>query len=60
MSTKGHGGRCILCGDHYEGWGHNPEPLIEYSRGQCCTECNTTRVIPARMAPFLSKPPEAS
>ena len=27
--------------------GHNAAPLTE---GRCCTECNTTKVIPARVA----------
>lgn len=40
---------CILCDGPYEGMGHNPEPLASYDDGRCCSECNDTRVIPARL-----------
>lgn len=45
------GFKCCLCGKHI-GWdeegiyGNNPYPLKE--KGQCCDECNSTKVIPAR------------
>jgi len=40
--------RCCLCKDEIEGYGHNPLPL--YNReGRCCSICNITRVIPARL-----------
>lgn len=31
--------------------GHNAQPLSE---GRCCTTCNTTKVIPARMSRIKS------
>ena len=31
--------------------GHNPDPI--QSGGRCCTHCNETVVIPARMATIL-------
>ena len=38
---------CCLCGDPYAGHGNNPEPLSE--AGRCCDDCNSLRVVPARM-----------
>ena len=38
---------CVLCGKETEGWGNNPDPLAE--KGQCCKDCDITRVIPARI-----------
>jgi hypothetical protein len=46
---------CCLCSNDIEvaacGWegGHNPSPLGESSEDRCCDECNTTKVIPARL-----------
>lgn len=47
---------CCLCGEPCEPWhapptgfGHNPEPLAEWP-DRCCTSCNDTKVIPARIA----------
>ena len=40
---------CSLCGQPFGGYGHNPEPVVPMSQGQCCDTCNTTIVIPARM-----------
>lgn len=39
--------KCVLCGKEFKGWGNNPYPLHE--EGECCDECNTTKVIPARI-----------
>jgi len=43
---------CCLCkkisygwGDKAQ-WGNNPQPL---AKGECCDECNRTKVIPARI-----------
>ena len=41
--------KCVLCGEDSIGWGHNPEPLKEFDDGRCCTMCNDTKVIPARL-----------
>ena len=38
--------KCVICGETNDEFGHNPEPIAE---GTCCTECNSTKVIPARM-----------
>jgi hypothetical protein len=43
---------CSICGGDIDvqpgGWdrGHNAEPIND---GRCCTKCNNTRVIPARI-----------
>ena len=38
---------CVLCGKKFEGFGCNPSPLAE--EGQCCNECDNTKVIPERI-----------
>lgn len=38
---------CVLCGKEFLERGNNPWPLRE--DGVCCDECNSTKVIPARM-----------
>jgi hypothetical protein len=45
------GGKCCLCEGNYEGWGHNPYPLVEEEdyESRCCDHCNATRVIPTRI-----------
>ena len=39
---------CCLCKDEFEGYGHNPLPLYN-KEGRCCTSCNMSQVIPARL-----------
>ena len=29
---------CVLCGIHFKGYGHNPDPLAK--EGRCCDSCN--------------------
>ena len=38
---------CCICGEHYEGWGNNPEPASLW--GKCCKTCDYKVVIPARI-----------
>lgn len=38
---------CCICGKKFHGHGNNPRPVKE--EGQCCNECNYTKVIPARL-----------
>lgn len=38
---------CCICGREFTGWGNNPWPVKE--DGECCDECNRTKVIPARL-----------
>jgi hypothetical protein len=40
-------GPCSICGQQYQDWGNNAAPVND---GRCCNECNSTRVIPARLA----------
>ncbi len=44
--------RCPLCGKMYGGYGHNAAPLSEE---RCCTHCNNTKVIPARIKKFVEQ-----
>jgi len=39
-------GFCCLCGNTYDNYGHNTQPV---AFGRCCTECNNYKVIPARI-----------
>ena len=48
---------CVLCGNHFVGWGNNPEPVRSSDWGQCCTTCNETVVIPARLASASASTP---
>ena len=53
---------CVLCQESIEenssaahkaiGWltGHNPHPVAD--TGRCCSECNESKVIPARFSGF--------
>jgi hypothetical protein len=45
--------RCELCGEWFDGYGHNPEPLADFEEGRCCDICNDTKVIPARLAAMV-------
>ena len=37
---------CCICGQLFSGWGNNPWPVAD--KGECCSICNLTTVIPAR------------
>jgi hypothetical protein len=44
---------CCLCGELCDcPYGHNPFPLAE--DGKCCSACNSSKVIPARMKGIIS------
>jgi len=43
---------CPLCGQVFRGMGNNPEPLAEFEE-RCCDDCNTSKVIPARLNIYL-------
>jgi hypothetical protein len=39
---------CCICGDEdFIGYGNNPWPVAE--EGECCDQCNSDTVIPARL-----------
>ena len=46
---------CVLCGTTFVGYGNNPEPLASFDDGRCCDDCNTTKVIPARIKRLTAK-----
>ena len=39
---------CSICHRQYTGWGHNPEPILEYPE-RCCEDCNNDLIIPWRI-----------
>lgn len=39
---------CSICGEHYDGYGNNPEPVKDYHE-RCCDGCNKHFIIPWRM-----------
>lgn len=43
--------KCCICGKELPkgDLGNNPEPVMPYSSGTCCSKCNIGCVIPARM-----------
>jgi len=43
--------KCCLCHGIIKGFGHNAEPL---KKGRCCTVCNDTKVIPARIRGYYN------
>ena len=38
--------KCVICNELFVGHGHNALPVKE---GRCCTDCNWTGVLPARL-----------
>lgn len=45
---------CVICGGALnDPYGHNPEPIVPFEEGRCCTDCNGSKVIPARI--FIAK-----
>lgn len=40
---------CVLCGKTFMEFGNNPYPLATLDDGECCDDCNGTRVLPARI-----------
>jgi hypothetical protein len=47
-------GKCFLCDNWYEEWGHNPEPLAEF-QNRVCSDCNRDVVIPERIRRVTEK-----
>jgi hypothetical protein len=45
---------CCLCNEIFEGWGNNPDPIKNSEDEwfdedeECCNDCNSMKVIPAR------------
>lgn len=38
---------CCICGNKFKGYGNNPWPIKQ--DGECCKDCNISKVIPARI-----------
>ena len=49
--------KCNLCGQEIQGWGNNPWPLCdrEDEKSQCCNDCNSNLIIPARLIQMQSE-----
>ena len=45
---------CVLCDAKFYEWGNNPYPLAGTNE-VCCSTCNNTKVIPARLAELYSR-----
>lgn len=54
---EGETGACCLCDGRYERWGNNPYPLCAETdmESRCCDECNSQKVIRARMISMFRK-----
>jgi len=39
---------CSICKTPFEGFGHNPEPVLPYEQ-RCCGKCNQEVIIPVRI-----------
>ena len=46
---------CCICGQEFTGYGNNPYPVNSDEDARCCDDCNTTKVIPARLEELQSK-----
>ncbi|MGM9543570.1 MAG: hypothetical protein ACI3T9_01170 [Romboutsia timonensis] len=42
---------CCICGKEFIGYGNNPDPVKK--EGRCCDDCNSTKVIPARLEEWV-------
>ena len=50
---------CSLCGTKFPEWGNNPAPLADLEAdGPCCDDCNSTKVIPARLSHIVPRASE--
>ena len=45
--------KCCICSNEYKGLGNNPDPISENENDRCCDNCNTYKVIPARLKVIL-------
>ena len=35
--------KCIICGNKFSGYGHNPDPIS--TKGRCCDSCNHIVIV---------------
>ena len=45
---------CKMCGVESQGFGNNPQPLLESVDDRVCYECNARFVVPARSLEAMS------
>ena len=43
---------CALCTGSFEGFGNNPQPVLEDINDRVCDDCNWNVVIPARIRSY--------
>lgn len=46
---------CSICKQRFRGFGNNPWPVTQGEGDRCCDDCNSMKVIPARMASLREK-----
>lgn len=46
---------CCICGKKFTGFGNNPWPVVKDETARCCDECNSTKVLAARLAQMFSR-----
>ena len=47
--------KCCICGEYFTGWGNNPWPISDKEEDRCCDMCDTTKVLPARIAMSIER-----
>ena len=45
---------CCLCGKKFIGYGNNPWPCNTDPEARCCDDCNSKKVIPARILQLMN------
>ena len=45
---------CCICGNVFTGFGNNPWPVVTGEDARCCDTCNSTTVVPARIARIVA------
>lgn len=46
---------CCICGKKFTGFGNNPWPVVKDEAARCCDECNSTKVLAARLAQMFGR-----
>lgn len=41
--------KCCICGCEFTGWGNNPWPVVKDEDSECCNDCDSMYVLPARL-----------
>tara|TARA_R110000787_G_scaffold109904_1_gene218517 strand:- start:46 stop:294 length:249 start_codon:yes stop_codon:yes gene_type:complete len=48
LESKGNN-KCCFCSADVGQYGNNPEPLVSYEDGKCCSKCNIELILPYRL-----------